>query len=575
MLLLTIFTTFFINVFSRLDIYNETVRFNIALKQRNLDILETTLLDVSNPDSNNYGKYWDYKDIRNLVSPLETDVLPLLNWLDSYNVKYNHYGDSLECFCHYSLANSLFDVVIQYDEQEQRYVVLSDNYLVPYQFNHIIEFIEGFSSNNYFDSHYLRFNDGNESFYYADEGYAGREVLNSLYNITHATVTNDVSVCSVEYQGNLGFIQTDLNLLQKYNNETECNVSKNHIVGSNEPYDTESELDVQLMGQTAENVDLWYWVDPLWLYSFATKFSNTKTVPDVISMSWGWSERQQCTIAQCTNQTSEQYIKRVNTEYMKIGLRGVTITVSSGDAGAPGRTNEDCGSEDPDPNIQKVNPVFPGSSPYVTSVGGTFIVEDNSTRNWDTYLCKNFGCATGHSEEPTNYNYTHWTTGGGFAVFGSENLPSWQYDAVNKYLNSSVPLPSDFNRNGRGYPDVSAIGHNCPIIQNNSLIGVDGTSCSSPVFAAIVSLLNDHQVSKGKSKLGYINPLLYKMYGDDPSIFNDIVAGNNYCTEYSCCDKRKDDGSDYGYLSAEGWDPVTGLGTPNVGKMIEWLDKRT
>ena len=107
------------------------------------------------------------------------------------------------------------------------------------------------------------------------------------------------------------------------------------------------------------------------------------------------------------------------------------------------------------------------------------------------------------------------------------------------------------------------------------MIGVDGTSCSSPVFAAIVSLWNDHQVSKGKSKLGYINPLLYKMYGDDPSIFNDIVAGNNYCTEYSCCDKREDDGSDYGYLSSEGWDPVTGLGTPNVGKMIEWLDKRT
>ena len=74
---------------------------------------------------------------------------------------------------------------------------------------------------------------------------------------------------------------------------------------------------------------------------------------------------------------------------MKIGMRGVTITVSSGDAGAPGRTNEDCGSDDPDPNIKKVNPVFPGSSPWVTSVGGTFIVEDNSTRNWDTYLCKN------------------------------------------------------------------------------------------------------------------------------------------------------------------------------------------
>ena len=46
MLLFTLLTTFFINVLSKLDIFNETIRFNIALKQRNLDILETTLLDI-------------------------------------------------------------------------------------------------------------------------------------------------------------------------------------------------------------------------------------------------------------------------------------------------------------------------------------------------------------------------------------------------------------------------------------------------------------------------------------------------------------------------------------------------
>ena len=264
MLLFTLLTTFFINVLSKLDIFNETIRFNIALKQRNLDILETTLLDISNPSSTNYGKYWHYKDIRNLVSPLDTDVYPLLNWLDNYDVRYNNYGDSLECFCHYSLVNNLFDVVIQFDEQEQRYVVLSDNYLVPYQFNHIIEFIEGFSRNNYFDAHYSTINTEYKTLSYADDRYAGREVLNALYNISHSTVKNDVSVCSVEYQANLGFIQTDLNLLQKYNNETQKNVSSGHIIGSNQPYDTESELDVQIMAQTADNVDLWYWVDPLW-----------------------------------------------------------------------------------------------------------------------------------------------------------------------------------------------------------------------------------------------------------------------------------------------------------------------
>ena len=77
--------------------------------------------------------------------------------------------------------------------------------------------------------------------------------------------------------------------------------------------------------------------------------------------------RGQCSVTQCNNETSQQYINRVNIEYIKIGLRGVTITVSSGDAGAPGRTSEDCDVSNP------VNPVFPGSSPWITSVGGICI----------------------------------------------------------------------------------------------------------------------------------------------------------------------------------------------------------
>ena len=62
------------------------------------------------------------------------------------------------------------------------------------------------------------------------------------------------------------------------------------------------------------------------------------------------------------------------------------------------------------------------------------------------------------------------------------------------------------------------------------------------------------------------------MAEDNPNIFNDIVEGNNFCTEYFCCPIREDGGSDFGYLSSKGWDPVTGLGTPNVGLMKEGLD---
>lgn len=39
-----------------------------------------------------------------------------------------------------------------------------------------------------------------------------------------------------------------------------------------------------------------------------------------------------------------------------------------------------------------------------------------------------------------------------------------------------------------------------------------------------------------------------------------------------CWDLGSDIGSDIGYIAVKGYDPVTGLGTLNVTKMIQWLD---
>ena len=169
----------------------------------------------------------------------------------------------------------------------------------------------------------------------------------------------------------------------------------------------------------------------------------------------------------------------------------------------------------------------------------------------------------------TNQKYVGWTAGGGFGIYSSENTPKWQSKIVKQYLNSGIPLPNKFNSNGRGYPDVSVVGHNCAVFDSGEISDVDGTSCSSPVFAAIISLLNDFMISSGKSKLGFINPILYEMAND--GIFNDLTVGNNWCTEYNCCPTRNDSGSNFGYKASKGWDPVYGLGTPNVGKMIHWL----
>lgn len=52
---------------------------------------------------------------------------------------------------------------------------------------------------------------------------------------------------------------------------------------------------------------------------------------------------------------------------------------------------------------------------------------------------------------------------------------------------------------------------------------VDGTSCSSPIFASIVSLLNDRLIAAGKSPLGFLNPFLYSEAGQ--AGLTDITTG--------------------------------------------------
>ena len=63
-----------------------------------------------------------------------------------------------------------------------------------------------------------------------------------------------------------------------------------------------------------------------------------------------------------------------------------------------------------------------------------------------------------------------------------------------------------------GFPDVAAAAEDFTIVFNgNSVAYVSGTSCASPTFAGVVSLLNDLRISAGKSTLGFLNPLVYQV----------------------------------------------------------------
>jgi subtilase family serine protease len=115
-------------------------------------------------------------------------------------------------------------------------------------------------------------------------------------------------------------------------------------------------------------------------------------------------------------------------------------------------------------------------------------------------------------------------------------------------------MHSGYNANGRGYPDVSVAGALYEVVIGGSWYLVSGTSASAPVVAGMISLVNAARMKKGLSAVGWINPALYALY---QNFTMDITSGDNKCSAYGelCCDE--------GFETADGWDPVTGLGSLN------------
>eukprot|EP00968_Pinguiococcus_pyrenoidosus_P016348 scaffold1569_cov266-Pinguiococcus_pyrenoidosus.AAC.6 len=314
-----------------------------------------------------------------------------------------------------------------------------------------------------------------------------------------------------------------------------CNNPANLGVG-------EATLDVQMMLGLASDVPMEFWsftgLDDLgYMEALNGRPDSNQTgridAPYVHSFSYGGIERQY----------TEEYRRRFDIELQKLGVRGVTVLYASGDDGVIS-TSEDL-------NCTSFYSEYPTSSRYVTSVGATALSRNPNTGEAVEVVCS-----------PDNEGLI--TSGGGFAE--SSPRPSYQDETVEAYLGSGVTLPpsSFFNQSGRGYPDISAFGTNVPIIQQGEIQITGGTSASTPIVAAMVSLLNDERIKLGMPPLGFLNPILYELAKTCSDCFLDIESGENDCDQSNnCCPA--------GFKAAPGWDPVTGLGSLNFRAILREL----
>merc|ERR1712194_629700 len=252
---------------------------------------------------------------------------------------------------------------------------------------------------------------------------------------------------------------------------------------------------------------------------------STDNPPLVHSISYGW----QGALSElgCTNAA----VTDIDNDLTKLAAMGLSIIVASGDSGSAY-----------DGSMSKDHPVlfpsWPSSSQWVTAVGATRFID----------------YTVGHGEMATD----QFGSGSGF----SSLFPAFaaQKDATAGYLQKATGLPpqASYPAGGRGTADISCLGEGFPTLVNGDLIVEGGTSASTPLFAGLVSLLNEQRLAHGKPQMGYLNPWIYA----NPQAFTDITLGTDKVSRY---------GGDleYGYDCAEGWDPATGLGTPLFDEMLK------
>ncbi|KAJ3497050.1 hypothetical protein NLG97_g2201 [Lecanicillium saksenae] len=524
------------------------INMHIGLKEQNMDVLQKRLLEMSTPDHPDYGKHMSKAEIDTLTAPTKQTVESVTSWLSSHGVDAGEISNGMMPITATvaqieKMLGTKYNVY--HHAEDDKYTIRTTQYSLPQHLHDEVNMIQPttmFSDmgmvSRQLKSSAVKAEKTPQSKRAAQRcgGAVTPACLKSMYNIDY-TPTSSKSVLGV-----CGYLkekasQSDLSQFlreQSISNGGKLNVELVNG-GSNSGSGTiEADLDVEYtVALTAPMTNLFWETggSPPWKPDSGSNPNNNtnepyldwlnyllaKTdLPQTITSSYGDDEQT----------VPKDYADKVCNQYMKLGARGVSFMCSSGDGGVSGAQSTDCQANDGSGKT-KFLPTFPASCPWVTSVGGTHGLPETAA-----------GLSTG-----------------GFSEYYS--APDYQSNATSSYVsNLGSTYSGMYNPNGRGIPDVAAQAQSFRIVLNGFDTYVDGTSAASPTFAGVVALLNDYRLAQGKAPLGFLNPWLYSK---GFSAMNDITSGNN-----PGCDTD-------GFSATSGWDPVTGLGTPNFSKLKSLL----
>jgi subtilase family serine protease len=228
-------------------------------------------------------------------------------------------------------------------------------------------------------------------------------------------------------------------------------------------------------------------------------------------------------------------IQNLDKLYAQAAAQGVTAFFATGDDGVANTDKQ--GNVYPFPTVN-----YPPSSPNAVAVGGTQVTTPTASIS---------------SYQPEEVWGTFGAGGGGYSTVFSE--PAAQSAA-------GITDPSGM----RGVPDVSmnAASLSAVLIYESfdptvppGWTQIAGTSEATPLWAGTDAVMN-----QADGSLGFLLPRLYQIY-ENPALyseaFHDITVGNNSADGIT------------GYSAGPGWDPASGLGTPNAAGLAAALSQTT
>ncbi|KAM5542034.1 hypothetical protein V8D89_004344 [Ganoderma adspersum] len=507
---------------------NQTLQLRLALTRGNVTALERKLYDLSMPSSPNYGKHLSKSEVHQLVAPAQDSVDAVNAWLKENGIAaetISATGDWLAFEVPVSKANKLFDTDFSVFKHVETGVesVRTLSYSIPAELQgHLdlvhptVTFPDPMSRLPVFQAP-VKGKRGSENFTTGTVPSSCSDsitpaCLQSIYNIPKDAATtissNRLAVTGfLKQYANQADLKTFLHQHRPDIPSDTTFILKTLDGGSNPQDPSEAGAEANLDVQYAVGVATRVQTDNVdgWI-DLANFLLSQSDPPKVLTTSYGFQEAA----------VSPRLAHNLCNLYAQLGARGVSVLFSSGDGGVSGsRFTNACKS---------FVPTFPSGCPFVTSVGASRSVPETAAD----------------------------LSAGGFSNLFS--TPPYQAPAVHRYLSAlGSTHEGRYNASGRAYPDVSAQGIAFKVVVGGKERLINGTSASSPVFASVVALINDRLVARGRPPLGFLNPLLYSAEGT--TALNDVTVGSNPGCGTS------------GFPAKEGWDPVTGLGTPDFGKL--------